>query len=739
MDGFGRYVEKRRQKQDMTAFYEQKQQVDISGAEKYELKNDSVESIRYRYQERLDTTDFQDREFYYFKDQTLLEKKAEKYRRMANDENQVMTRYADRYEYRSARKRKGYAKDASKAFNKALNKERSLDESGKTPLEKYKAREEIMRIRLDGMIAVAKTKAKNKDNEKYRISKAKYSCLMVLKDQLDHLLGKRAGEDYEEIKTKLDKEISDALSTLRKYSPNAADRSEERWREVNGLNDEENVNELLEEAREINPEITKEDVIIRERTLRLEAEITRPELMDAFRTAQKNGVYGDKPLVDGNDQDRVFMFMCHYIKRDANGRPINNAEQKKAEWNQKWFDTVSDPTKVKERNEMIEQKFKEIVKFELPSPAELKEKGVWYFYNKDPFGFAKMVQESVALDNFREHDPFAQEYYKTHPKLRTFFEATKWLGTIFKTVCSFEHHFDMLHGGAEYLDKESCKLNLENYLTSAAYWNEEYENEYNKLHGLVNEPLSYEYAHDLNENLTKEGYEIYTTAKKENQHLHNPEIRAKWQECLNKTAPGSLMRTADMEISRGLGLLLENVHYDKNWKPLTKEDEQKHKANLEMIEKAMTCNEQEFREIVIEKLNLLNKLVQSIKWPTPEELKAGWLTGFVKNSPQVAAELSKLTLCIPCIWNEYPWVKEMIKTDPAYKELDLIGDVFAPISQGMTFYFSGKYGIELKNSADAQISPAEYAKVYMQTFDAIVDGEYKEKFEIYQKFKGDNK
>ena len=97
---------KKKKEEELGTFYEEKQSIDLSKEDEYELHHESADHIGDIYEERLKNTTFADREYYYFKDQKLLEAKAEKYRRMSADEGNVMSEYAGKYEYRSARKRK---------------------------------------------------------------------------------------------------------------------------------------------------------------------------------------------------------------------------------------------------------------------------------------------------------------------------------------------------------------------------------------------------------------------------------------------------------------------------------------------------------------------------------------------------------------------------------------------------------------------------------------------------------
>lgn len=704
MDGFERYVEIRKNKEELNEVYDKKKNIDLYGQDSYEINHMNQEVIQEKYQKRLDDTSFIDREFYYFKDNQLLDSKAEKYRRMAADENEVMTKYANRYEYRSARKRKGYSKDASKAFTKAAKKERTFDESGKTPLQIFKAREAIMRVRLDGMIAVAKVKAKNKENEEYRISKAKYSCLTTLKDQLEHLLGGNGGTDYEKIKTRLDKETAAALSALNRYSPS----SEDKWRECHGFINEKNMKELLDEAHKTHPNFTKEDVIAHKKLDQIKKEMERPEIKDALEKIKNNNTI----TLPDDSAVSVLMFMCNYIRRDKNGKPIDEAEQEKEEWNKRWLDVVSDPNETESRDNMIVDRLRKIMN-DLPTPSEIKKKGIMYFFNKDPYGIAHKTQDK--LSHFTEAIPFAKDYVKKHPMIKRYFHATSLLALMFEMASTGETSL-----------KGDKKVKIDDYM-------KEYEERYNELNGLKKAPLSFEEAKDINENITEETYNLYISLKEKNQLIANPQLGAVFGEYKRKGKAGTLIKDPNMTLSRAIRVLMENVQYDENWKPITDDDRRKHKYNLELIEKIALNQEDELKEIAQKKTDYISELVKPIELPSPDQLKGGWLIEFIKNNTDLMAEVMTLTLALDNLKRVFTDIKIDEETE---KKLNC----FSVICTLMSLIPPAEIGINIMTFADAEIvSVSEKDK---ENFQPSIDGlliAYKSDYDIYQEFKSKNK
>lgn len=71
------------------------------------------------------------------------------------------------------------------------------------PLQKYNQREEIMKLRMEGMVAAAQLKSKQ-GNMHHLMTRAKYSCYMILKDQLTHLIKEpQSAQDKRKLEDKL--------------------------------------------------------------------------------------------------------------------------------------------------------------------------------------------------------------------------------------------------------------------------------------------------------------------------------------------------------------------------------------------------------------------------------------------------------------------------------------------------------------------------------------------------------
>ena len=201
-----------------------------------------------------DTEAFNMRTKYYFSDSDVATAKVNKYYSLygnsRDNRKDELAQYAKKYTYRSAKKRKYRANDARNIFSAMWGKMRDYEiaknnakrahEGGKLDdLKDYQFKEEIMKLRLEGMTNAAKVKAQSKKHEDYLVARAKLSCNLVLKEQLDNIL-KKDGLDQrtrKKLNSKLNsvnEEIRDAIKSVAANVPKA----EEVWRRKNGINEQ---------------------------------------------------------------------------------------------------------------------------------------------------------------------------------------------------------------------------------------------------------------------------------------------------------------------------------------------------------------------------------------------------------------------------------------------------------------------------------------------------------------------
>ena len=656
-------------RQNKEVFIDKKKTIDLGSEEGYDLRHSSSENLRTSLQERTDSTSYADRTEYYFASQDLLEAKVDKYSRMGADEGGAISDFAKMHDNHSARKRKHYSKDAASSFKKALDQENKFNEEGKSPADIYKNRAKIMGYRLDGMKKAAKAKSTSPENEAYRVAKATISCYTELKSQLQNLLGATGGAEYEKILKKLDKEIDDAEKTLLKHTKSV----EEKWKEGNGLDDPKVVAAKLAEQRKDNPDFTEDALVVMTYMNQFVAESNRPEFLSAVTESQRKGVFRKYP---GGAADRLNMFVCHYIKRDANGQPINKEEQEKEEWNHKWLEAISDETKEAERREMMLKVFEEYEKIELPPFEELKEKGPMYFLEKDPFGFYELIHKATTLDNLKDADPFAEAYIKAHPLLdaKARYMATianclspaiivahgvQWIGVGDKAVYKAMKKDNLKASAGDY------KMIVDDMIGNTLAREKEGYDEVAKTLATVkskNVPLSIEEIRQQNDTVTDESYELYKTITKENTFANHPEIIMAYKKTLkNPTFTGN---ATEWNLSRQVGLLMHNVHYDENWVPLTEEDARLHQDNLDRLKAFEVGDQEKIEQILRDSFADVKKFLDDFEFPTPEQLKEGWFIDLMKNEPAKAAMVSRVGLQLDNFVKISSFAKGLMDADP---------------------------------------------------------------------------
>lgn len=387
----------------------------------------TAEELKNRFETREKQGSFADRTRYYFEDAVAMEAKALRYHNLA-DNGADMDAYASRYSYHSAGKRKKSAKKAADAFQRAADLERTYANENVDALTKFRHREEIMKARLEGMKAAAEVKSRSKENEAYRVLKAKISCLTLLKEQAKEL---RASTNDERMSATLKKEwerISEELGEAETEMKKMVPSKTKQWEEAIGIPG--SLKERLKAFRQVDPEYTEEEAANLIRLKELGKEYRRPDLQDAVTELQRNRLYGDQKIEDG-DKTRFMAFPLRTVLRDKNGLPINQEELKKAEHNKRWIEALKEGNAEK-KNAVLLETLQYYEKLELPSPRDIRERGIlWYLKNK-PAEYMEITRMSTTLSNIQKKDPFVREYLEQHPHLSKKGDA----GVAFNTFCT---------------------------------------------------------------------------------------------------------------------------------------------------------------------------------------------------------------------------------------------------------------------------------------------------------------
>ena len=730
--------------------------------------------INDKIQRRMTQTTFKERTDHYFKNADYLDAKVERYANIADDFSGEVESFAEKHTNRSAKKRKQSAAKAAECFDKARRLEEKMPEDAGTPLETYKAREQVMRLRMEGMINAAKVKSTSADNEEYRIAKAKLSCLSILYDQAKNLREKKS-KDFDKIQANLKKEIADAQKTLKKH-----DKNTEQWKEALGIN-KESIKKDLKEAN--NPYATEESAVCARMLNALGTEFTRPEYVEAQKHSEE--VFG-KPMTSRRDP---LIAVTYSIKRDKQGTPINKEEKKKEEWNNRWLRACSDPKMKTERKKMIAEAYDRFKRFEIPTPAELKEKGIVHFFKQDPTTYYEMVVMTLRMDNLKDYEPFANELYLNDKVLKTRMDAALYFANIFKNTFTMGLHLNEKNGwllkvGDEFKDagENAAEDNKETLETSTAADLEMYEASYKKIeaaekdrkyadenHRMI-QPESYEKAKEkaANANVTdfsEEAYKVYSLTKKTGLILHCPLYRAAY-------APVERYLKSGKDLSRVCGAMLRDVHFNEYWEPISDEDMAAHEWNIkylthlsvyflgpdldaseeaEIAEEIQKGKSTTKRDKVQERRNQSNAVLEEMvkeelkrsfsgtlyPLPSPEELKKDLLEPLKNGKPlhsdilekamdnmDAFMSLARKSLTLEGTVKNLPFAEEWLKD---YPEISACQDMYAIFSNLANTYFATKYNVNLNLGSDAEIKKFFFPKELAE----VMVGQYEEKYNKY--------
>jgi len=544
---------------------------------------------------------FAERTEYYFKDAKYMESKVARYRSLAADNGGEIEAFAKKHSNRSARKRKKKAKAAAVSFDKARQLEETYKQkNGDMNLsgeDMFKARQEIMKARMEGMINAAKVKATSKEDEKFRIAKAQYSCLTALRDQIEHLRIDVKGKDvfFDSEQEKLETELKSAKKALKKYGNIKA-----KWMEAQGGNDTENLKKELKETG--NPYATIDDLKLSHLYNGFAKEYERPEYRETAEIANKHGAFGNI----GTRRDELTAPIC-MVKRDIHGNPINKEEIKKEEWNKKWLEAVKDPNKVLERKKMLIESMNRFKQIELPSLEEIERKGMKKIVEEDPEKIFSIIQFSLKFDNIRPCDPILTEYIEFDDVFRAKMEAGKFLGSL--AAYTLKKEFNISQGAEYRLIKGDAYFikgqdNSEKARRRRRKEDFEDEDELRLVNGFLDSykkfyPLSVKLEAEQKDaysaikreeektfkeaqktaeikeiDLTEEKYNLFIEFRNTNRQLDCPDYRRLY------AATGKKLGN---DISRICGAMLRPVHFNDKWEPISNEDMAAHEWNINFL------------------------------------------------------------------------------------------------------------------------------------------------------------
>jgi hypothetical protein len=236
MPKFEDYLSRKSDEQQKSLFIAEEQTRDIETQRAYSLGTDQLQE---RIESRVsDKTTLSERTDYYFRNHDMLHAKAIRYRALSTNVDKT-DEDSRRYGNKKAPRRRQSAREAGELFEQARNAVQNFDEGGKSTIEIFQHRAQVMELRLKARHKAAEVKARSAEHEAYLKDKATYSCMTILKEQLEDLREKTNGMEVDTLlqfnkkQAELEKMIEAAKERLEKSGKSAA----RIWQETRDGND----------------------------------------------------------------------------------------------------------------------------------------------------------------------------------------------------------------------------------------------------------------------------------------------------------------------------------------------------------------------------------------------------------------------------------------------------------------------------------------------------------------------
>ncbi len=434
-------------------------------------------------------TDFQVRTEYYFKDAQEGMAKATRYESLHQDQDEEVKQFAKTYGNHGARKRKRSAGKAKNHFDEMSAKmmKYSNDDQAIPPLDsytKYLHKEEIMKLRLKGMISAAEVKSKSKQHEAHLKERAKLSCNMALKDQLTHII---AAEQDRKIKGKLmsklstiQKAIDSAYDNLRKNTPISRDAVQAQ------------LSEAPMQHRDADPAVRQDDtsdrvvVHVKEdkqltafspfgapsdaeyNTLsRINSEFTQDSYRIYKTYRMVNSIGAIQAISDAFDRavptirkyhpnapkslDRTILTIMKPVNVDANQQPVSETDRRNLQWNLEWIEAW-EKDNVGKRLDMLKEEYRNIFStFTMPpqpvqgaSPMDyVKVLDSWMKQQlrDNPEALFVNTRRPLGTDELEHLHPSIKEYNKLNHYFSIKATLIDKIGSYLKVYNQKEHRF----------------------------------------------------------------------------------------------------------------------------------------------------------------------------------------------------------------------------------------------------------------------------------------------------------
>ncbi len=706
MAQFEDYLERKKQNQEMEYRWDQEEKG--IPMQKFEVGMDSIELIDY-YQERLEKTSFSDRTKYYFENAGLMASKSKRYRNISKGGGNVEA-FASVHGNHSADKRKKSANKAANAFGKAaLLAEKYQKKKSKDFYELFTRREEVMRLRMEGMEQAAETKSTSDNNEIYLKSKAKISCLMILMDQLKNLKKQAALLGDQKVVEKLTKkeksirkELFKVQDDMRTYLPT----TDQKWRTENGI------------------ENWYDDEEMRER------------VMDARGKAHTQNIYDEDILTQMNYKTirshvvkYKMNYPCNVVRLDQKGQPITLAESKKLEWNKRYQEAQEEEDQ-ETLDRMDLEVLKRIENYDLPSLSAFANHDMNTLFRRHPAEYYEMFISAPDFINAQmQKEGAVKDAIDTNPVLKQKIELMKVMSRYLRASL-MNSHIHLKSGNFTFAESSLSQAKEDDYIRkiqdgylkldeTLAHQIEEEEKKGPKIQTLGERKAELTQLKQTNPGLTEDGYKIYRGFREENKVYEEPSYK-KITEDFCRLQSERTGKNVLVGVSHSFGAMLRAVHYDKNGKPISEAEQKKKEQNdrwmNSWVEKENeTPEEKQAREAT--QLEIIQKetktLFAGFDFPEPKDLKK-WTKKMLKEKPFALAEMLKRSLAYDKLAEFHPAVKEYRDNHPVFaRKLN----VAIALNQMMNDFTQSYYGVKTASQEGSEVIDAENQATFKTDFD----------------------
>lgn len=708
MAQFESYLEKRKQDKEMEYRWDQEERG--IQEQKFQFGMDAGELLDY-FQERLDRTSFKERTSYYFKNAGLLANKSIRYRNIAEGKANA-DEFAALHQNYSADKRKKSAVKASQAFGKAsVLAEKYEKKPAKDEYDLYTRREEIMRLRMEGMLAAAETKSTSSENEDYLKSKAKISCLVILYDQLVNLKIQAEKKGDPKIVQKLEKKrksIKKELDKVQKDMRENYRRTDSVWKAANDI-----------------PDMVSEGAVFGARMRHGIGDISDEDLKTKM-SYQTIRAHMKKYKMDPP---------CHVVRLDKKGQPVSLVDAKKKEWNDRYQKAVEDGNQ-EQIDRMHIETLQRIEEYELPTLNMLSNYDMNTLFRNHPAEYVEMFLNMPAfIEEQGKEEGVVKQYIQEHPVLEKKIAVMKILqGYMMKSLKA--SHIDIQNGGFLKFGSNMNNWDMQYYGQSLqkAYQGlydervkEQREKEKNepKVQTAAEKKAEFDALRRENSTFTKDNYKIYKGFREANKVLVDPGYQKINQDFLKKWNADHKTNWTD-DVSRTFGAMLRAVHLDKDGKPIHEIDE-KRKAQNDRWMNAWVEKEDETEEEKAERERVKEEIIQKeaktifkgFDFPEPEDLMK-WIKETLQKKPFAFCEMLKRALAVDKLAQISPVMKNYRDNDPVFqKKLEVV----AAINRMMPTVTRAYYGISMTSAEGAEVVSEERQREAKQTFEDKSNGE----------------